>query len=175
MLQRKVLPGAGDQSRSRTFAITTYAPAVRGGWTSISSYVIWLLNRQSCAGVAVMFIGRGPGLRAGKLCDRILVLSPRPGDRRVCVAHRDQRRQLGLMMTGEMSEEEKKKRGGGGTGERASKDPQGTCLRTVKHAERSGRQMVASGPIGRAAEPSGRRAVHSGAGARTRWRCTPPF
>ena len=73
-----------------------------------SSYVIYdLLNQQKQKGVAVMFIGEDLDVLL-ELCDRILVLC-HGKITGVVDAKTVTKEQIGLMMTGEMTEEEKKK------------------------------------------------------------------
>ena len=70
-----------------------------------SSYVIYdLLNQQKEKGVAVMFIGEDLDVLL-ELCDRILVLC----HGRITGLVDAKKEQIGLMMTGEMTEEEKQK------------------------------------------------------------------
>ena len=73
-----------------------------------SSYLIYdLLNKQKEKGVAVMFIGEDLDVLM-ELCDRILVLCHGKVTG-VVKAGEVTKEQIGLMMTGEMSEEEKQK------------------------------------------------------------------
>ena len=73
-----------------------------------SSYLIYdLLNKQKEKGVAVMFIGEDLDVLL-ELCDRILVLCHGKVTG-VVKAGEVTKEQIGLMMTGEMSEEEKQK------------------------------------------------------------------
>ena len=73
-----------------------------------SSYLIYdLLNKQKEKGVAVMFIGEDLDVLL-ELCDRILVLCHGKVTG-VVKAGEVTKEQIGLMMTGEMSEEEKRK------------------------------------------------------------------
>ena len=101
---QKVLLGREIESEPNLL-ITAYP--VRGLDIN-SSYVIYeLLNRQKQKGVAVMFIGEDLDVLL-ELCDRILVLCHGRVTGLVD-ARTVTKEQLGLMMTGEMSEEEKKK------------------------------------------------------------------
>ena len=73
-----------------------------------SSYLIYdLLNKQKEKGVAVMFIGEDLDVLL-ELCDRILVLCHGKVTG-VVKASEVTKEQIGLMMTGEMTEEEKQK------------------------------------------------------------------
>ena len=73
-----------------------------------SSYLIYdLLNKQKEKGVAVMFIGEDLDVLL-ELCDRILVLCHGKVTG-VVKAGQVTKEQIGLMMTGEMTEEEKQK------------------------------------------------------------------
>lgn len=101
---QKVLLGREIESEPNLL-ITAYP--VRGLDIN-SSYVIYeLLNQQKQKGVAVMFIGEDLDVLL-ELCDRILVLCHGRVTGLVD-ARTVTKEQLGLMMTGEMSEEEKKK------------------------------------------------------------------
>lgn len=101
---QKVLLGREIESNPNLL-ITAYP--VRGLDIN-SSYVIYdLLNQQKQKGVAVMFIGEDLDVLM-ELCDRILVLC-HGKITGVVDAKTVTKEQIGLMMTGEMTEEEKKK------------------------------------------------------------------
>lgn len=101
---QKVLLGREIESNPNLL-ITAYP--VRGLDIN-SSYVIYdLLNQQKEKGVAVMFIGEDLDVLL-ELCDRILVLC-HGRITGLVDAKTVTREQIGLMMTGEMTEEEKQK------------------------------------------------------------------